>query len=544
MFPAAIVTALGQATFTKITSGPLVNNPGNSCYVSWADYDADGDVDLFVPNGTFGGARVKNLLYRNDGNGSFTLITIGPIASEEVDSAVGVWGDYDNDGDLDLFVSNKVLGNDLLYQNNGGGTFTRITDSPLVRDGRYGGTGAWADVDNDGHLDFYITDYDPPSGVNRFYRNNGDGSFTRVTNHVIVADRGDWIQPDWADYDNDGLIDLFVTRNSNGQNTLYRNLGQGAFTKITTGAVVSDSSSYGCSWVDYDNDGFFDLFVSIVGYNSQLYRNNGNGTFTRVNSQMIGLNFAPGTANAWGDYDNDGFIDAFVAPIASAGLPGALYRNSGDGSFTRILTGHPVEDVGNNSRGCAWGDYDNDGFLDLFVGNGWGDFNGKELNSLYHNDGNGNAWLKVTLVGTQSNRSAIGAKVHVTANIRGGTIRQLRQVSGYNSLQPHFGLGDATSADLVRIEWPSGAVTERKNVVARQVLTVFEQPRLTATTRPGDTTKLTLRCGIGLSYALEASADLANWLPLLTNTATGLTLEFEDDTNVPHRFYRVRMTSP
>jgi len=539
-----VATLTVDPNFTKIMTGPVVTDGGSSGHGAWADYDGDGYLDLFVSNGTFGGAREKNFLYRNNGDGTFAKLTTGVVVTEAVDCVGGAWGDYDNDGYPDLFVPNKVLRNDLLYRNNGDGSFTKITNRPPVIDGQFASGGAcWADYDNDGYLDLYVPVFNASPPVNRLYRNNGDGTFSRVTNNPAVRESGNWSGAAWADYDNDGLIDLFVSRND-GNNALYHNTGHGSLTRITAGSIVNDGGpSVGCAWADYDNDGFFDLFVVNSGQQNFLYHNNGGGSFTRITNGIVARELG-GSICAWGDYDNDGFIDLFVA---NQGLKNALYHNNGDGTFTRITGGSPANDSG-SSFGCSWADYDNDGFLDLFVANGW-DGLGAQNNFLYRNNGNSNAWLKVKLVGTQSNRSAIGAKIRATAKIRGNSIRQLRQISsggGQSTLVAHFGLGDATNVDAVRIEWPSGTAQEIHDVPTKNLLTVVEPARLNLSKKePSDTALFTLRAGVGFTYALETSGDLKDWFPLRTNTAVGLTLEFEDTdaATFSQRFYRARLVS-
>ena len=245
---------------------------------------------------------------------------------------------------------------------------------------------------------------------------------------------------------------------------------------------------------------------------------------------------------AWGDYDNDGFLDLFVC--RQLGQNNVLYHNNGNGTFTKVTEGRPVND-GGNSVGCAWGDYDNDGFLDLFVANGaFGDVS--QNNFLYRNNGNGNKWIKIKLIGTVSNRAGIGAKVRVKATIGSRTVLQLREISsgcgyaGQNTLA-HFGLGDATNVDLVRIEWPSGTVQEFHDVAVKQLLTVTEPPQLKAgALLSGDSFQLSLTGGIGLSYDVQTSSDLASWSFLATVTNTSRTMSVIDTSaaNGTQRFYR------
>ena len=377
----------------------------------------------------------------------------------------------------------------------------------------------------------------------------GTGVFTSITNNLVGTATEDSFDAAWADYNNDGRPDLFVAVSSDPPtNRLYLNLGGGSFAQVTSGSIVTDSAhSFGCAWADYDNDGYLDLFVAARG-NNFLYHNNGDGTFTRMTSDVVGSiasDLAGFDQCAWGDYDNDGFIDLFVTHDEHGDGPdmNLLYHNNGDGSFTRILTGSLVNDAGHR-WGCAWGDYDNDGFLDLFVAKGADA--GSQNNDLYRNNGNRNNWLKVKCVGTVSNRSAIGAKVRAKATIGGKTFWQLREIStgsglSKNPLEAHFGLGDATNVDTLRIEWPSGIVQEFPNVAAKQFLTITEPPRLLASMTNG-VPQFSLKGGRGFQYQIEASTDLVAWSPLGTLTITNLSgIAQITDTNAlgsNRRFYR------
>jgi hypothetical protein len=331
------------------------------------------------------------------------------------------------------------------------------------------------------------------------------------------------------------------------------NLGGGSLSRVTAGSIFTDHAhAWNCAWGDYDNDGYMDLIVAngVCACNESnfLYRNNGDGTFTRMTNSTIGsLITDPGGVYAWGDYDNDGFLDLFVA---SAPPRDYLYHNNGDGSFTRILTSSLANDVGKNAVSCAWGDYDNDGFLDLFVARGADA--AVESNLLYRNNGNSNAWVKVKLVGTASNRSAIGAKVRVLATIGGRTFWQMREINtgsgfGAGPLEAHFGLGDTTNIDLMRIEWPSGIVQTTNNVPPRQFLTVVEHQENAAGTitftgtewSANGALKLSVSGNPGLLYIFEASTNLVNWTKIGVRTNFAGTVEFVDSTatNLNRRFY-------
>lgn len=371
---------------------------------------------------------------------------------------------------MDAFVTDQET-NNLLYTNNGNGTFTEITTGILVNDGGTSTSGNWGDYNNDGFIDIFVTNrYEE----NFLYTNNGDGTFTKVTTGVVVNDSGmsSW-GSSWIDYDNDNDLDLFVA-NAYGKNPLYANNGDGSFTKITDGDIVNDStSSRSLSWGDYDNDGDMDLYVTNSSNQQNLfYTNNGDGSFTKILNSIIVSDAKNSRGSGWADIDNDGDLDLYVTNIS--GEFNSLYINNGDGSFIEDATSIIARDSAAISTiGCAWGDYDRDGFLDLFVADA-------EDNLLYHNDGNSNAWINIKCVGTVSNASAIGTKVKLRALINGNSTWQYRIVtaqSGYlsqSSLNVSFGLADAQVIDTIVIEWASGIVDQYTDLATNQFLTAIE----------------------------------------------------------------------
>jgi hypothetical protein len=468
------------ATFTRITIGELVTTPAAYWGGAWGDYDDDGRLDLFIGADA---TSAQNFLYRNNRDGTFTREADAVMPKIDSNQHGVAWADYDNDGHLDLVVTagNPGEKHNALYHNNGDGTLSGIMDGPIFTETREGGFHApsWGDYDHDGFVDLFIAGHD---AVNRLFRNNGDGSFTRITNSVVVGDPADSEGRAWVDYDDDGDLDLFVSNAHSYPSALYQNDGTGVFTRVTTSGLTDrvEETSAVC-WADYENDGFLDLFLANADVNS-LYRNDGDGTFSSIADSAVVTDVIPASALftncAWADYDNDGFIDLyvswgnpFVSPSTSALF---LYHNEGDGTFERVTEGEIVTRRGGFP---SWGDYDNDGFVDLLLSSGAFSVN---LSQLYHNDGNTNAWLNVKLVGTVSNRSGIGAKVRVNAFYRGEDRWQLREISGgdgqenQQSLNAEFGLADATTIDTLRIEWPSGIVQEAHDLGPRQFLTVTE----------------------------------------------------------------------
>lgn len=485
----------GQS-FTRLTTGNIVNDDGASFSTSWGDYDNDGYQDLFVAN-----SGQNNFLYHNNGDGTFTAVKLLNLVSDGGNSSCASWGDYDNDGFLDLFVGNYNQKN-FLYRNNGNGTFTKITSGAIVDDieNTYGCS--WGDYDNDRFLDMFVTNH---AQNNSLYHNNGDGTFTKITEGEIVNDGGDSRGCAWGDYDNDSYLDLFVA-NYMQNNFLYHNNGDGTFTKITTGEIANDGGySNSCNWIDFDNDGDFDLFVTNAYQPHFLYLNWGDGTFTRIKTDIIPNKLGYSYSSTWGDFDNDGDLDVY---IVNAGENNFLYSNNGDGTFTQITTGEIVTNK-TNSRGCSNADFDNDGDLDIFVAN-----RKDENNLLYSNDGNSNSWINIKCVGTSSNVSAIGAKVKVKAAIDGDAIWQLRDISGQsglagqNSLNAEFGLGNASVIDSIIVEWPGGIVQVMTNVPVNQFLTVTEPMFLSIPIKsavPNDMVRVPVNIHIPPNYSFSSA---------------------------------------
>ena len=501
--------AFAQATFTKITTGAVVTDSTLSQNCAWGDFNNDGFVDLFVANYN-SAATARNSVYQNNGDGTFTKLTTNSIATAGGSFSSGVWADWDNDGLLDLYVVD-YRGANSFYRNLGNGAFARVPASltPMPRTpGDFYGGAAWGDYDKDGFVDLFVS---LPGINNVLYRNIGDGTFAEAAASAVTDEGGSSTTGLWGDYDDDGHLDLFVPNGHSESDFLYRNNGDGTFAKMTDGSVISDDvESWGSAWGDYNNDGYLDLAVAVYGDarlpgRSLLYRNSGDGAFELVSDSVIGAAAAGSVACAWGDYDNDGFLDLFMANGLNGNARNFLFHNNGDGTFSKITSGPPVNESV-ESIGAAWGDYDNDGFLDLYVANG---NSSSQRNHLFHNDGNSNNWLNVKLVGTISNRSAIGAKVRVKAPIKGKTFWQLREISGtgQNDLRASFGLGDAVVAEIVRIEWPSGIVQELHNVTARQFLTVTESLQITMTSLG----RLRVHGANDVDYAVEVSEDLSRW---------------------------------
>jgi len=470
-----VTVNLQSQIFTKITTGAVVNDDRYSEGSSWGDINNDNYLDLFVPDAW---EDKTNILFLNNGDGSFTQITTGPVVTDTSTSSGGCFGDFNNDGYLDLFVQNYFNRSNHLYINNGDATFTKITSGQIVNDGGNSFNSSVADYDNDGNLDIFVDNGAfTVQGENNFlYKGNGDGSFVKIIDGDIVNDGEKSLSSGWCDYDDDGDIDLFVANSDpfNGiaiNNFLYQNNGDGTFTKLDSGLLVTDGGiSIGVSWGDYDNDLDFDLFVANW-FNTKnfLYQNNGDGTFTKITSGPVVNDRGHSDAGAWGDYDNDGDLDLYVANDYNQN--NFFYSNNGDGTFTKITTGDFVND-GGRSNGATWADYDNDGYLDLFVPNG---AKPSQSNCLYKNNGTfNNNWINIKCVGTISNKSAIGTVIKIKSIINSKSVWQMRQVSGQtgfnaqNSFNAEFGLGDGTSVDSLIIQWPSGNLDIYTNIAVNK----------------------------------------------------------------------------
>lgn len=477
-----IVGASGQ-TFTKITTGPVVSTDADSRSVNWVDINNDGLVDLFISNGKAGGQN--NMLYINLGGGQFTNVTSDSIVLDYKPSDGATFADCDNDGDLDAFVVNWYNQNNLFYTNDGAGNFTAISSVPVVTSGGYSETASWGDYDNDGLLDLYVTRSGGTVSTNKnlLYHNDGGNAFTKILSGTPVTDATISRCVNWTDMDDDGDLDLFVTNegNFNNDENIYRNDGSGLFTKITTGELVTNGAfTMSSSWGDYDNDGDLDVFLSNDRASNALFRNEGNLNFTKISSDTVSNTNAHSFSSAWSDIDNDGDLDLFVTNsyYTITKQLNFLYINNGDGSFSRINNTVPATDS-SWSYGCAFADYDNDGFEDLAVATV--NFNNiDEPDFLYHNDGNNNQWITIKLIGTITNKSAIGTKIRINAIINGMHVWQMREISaqtsycGQNDLRAHFGLGNATIIDSMIVEWFSGSKEIFSNININQFITVTE----------------------------------------------------------------------
>jgi hypothetical protein len=506
----------------KGNEGISINREEFGPGVCVADFDSDGWQDIYFVNGRDlynPGISVRNALYHNNGDGTFTDVS-DKAGTPGTGYGLGcVWGDYDNDGYPDLYVTQ--YGRNVLYHNNGDGTFSNVTDKAGVSGMDFGtmfhAGATFFDYDRDGKLDLYVGGYValgpdakrycnlggvksscPPSAYGGspdvLYHNNGDGTFTNVTKKAkIYQPDGKNLSVGAADYDNDGWPDIFVA-NDGLYAYLYHNEHNGTFEEqgLPAGMAVAGQgqimAAMCISLGDYDNDGWLDLYISDFQKSSDhLWHNSGKGYFDEV-SGPAGITVPTHEVLSFGggffDYDNDGWLDIFIAnghvyPEVEQVTPeihykqtNTLFHNEANGKFIEVSKqaggGFEKPYVG---RGVAFADFDNDGFMDLVVGN-----NGDPPLLLHNGGGNGNHFVNFKLVGTKSNRDAMGARIRVVA----GGISQIREIAGGGSylsqsdLRANFGLAKASKVETVEVTWPSGQKQTFRNLEADKFYSIEE----------------------------------------------------------------------
>lgn len=442
-----VTTCINNTYFNSCESGLIPLTTTSSWNNSWVDINNDGWEDLFISDKNH---TESNFLHINSAGVNFTNITVGEIVNKHAKTITSVWADIDNDSDIDVLIVNATEKKSLLYANNGSGVLTELLNTGIDVNAQYFHGAAWADFDNDGYVDLLITNFFE-TRFHQLYKNNGNQTFTRIYDTPITLESNRSMAPILSDYNNDGLVDIFIPNGNNEQNSLYKNLGNFEFQKITNGSIATDTfNSVGASWGDYDNDGNMDLFVANAsGQNNNLYKNNGDGTFNKVTDIEMVTDGGHSHGVKWVDINNDKALDLFVTNDIGANF---LYKNEGAGIFTKITSDYLTTDIGIN-YGQAWADYNKDGYLDVSIS-----LNGEEADKLFCNIGSGNNWLNVKLLGLNSNKSAIGARIKLKSNGIWQT-REILPVSGFgsqNSIRAHFGLGTDNSIDSLVVFWPSG----------------------------------------------------------------------------------------
>jgi hypothetical protein len=453
----------GDGTFEDATQRAGLDGIHGGLNLVQADYDDDGDVDVLVLRGAwrFGIAgKHPNSLLRNEGDGTFVDVTfLAGLGEDHFPTQTGAWGDYDLDGDLDLYVGNEATPNhrfaSQLFRNEGDGSFVDVAREAGVTNLRYAKGVVWGDYDRDGDPDLYVSNLDAD---NRLYRNEGDGTFVDVAAELGVAQPRNSFPVWFWDYDNDGWLDLFVSSYDKGDSW--------AEYRLTTVAA-----SYAP-----------DVRERFGSPPPRLYRGDGKGGFEDVAAAAgVARATLPMSGN-FGDLDNDGFLDFYLGtgyPYFDGLIPNVMFRGVGGRSFEDVTIAGGFGHL-QKGHGIAFCDLDDDGDQDVFEQMG-GAFPGDAFgNALFENPGFGNHWLRVRLVGTESNRSAIGA--HVRADLTEGEAHRSvhRHVTsggsfGANPLEQHLGLGSATSVDVLEVTWPrTGRTQTFRDVAADQRIVITE----------------------------------------------------------------------
>lgn len=480
------------------------------------DYNNDGKIDIFFTNGAAIPSLEKdspkffNRLYRNDGGMKFTDVTLEAGVAGAGYSMGAAAADYNNDGYTDLFVAGVYR--NILYRNLGNGKFEDVTEAAGIKSDKWSVAAGWLDYDNDGWLDLFVVNYahwtpafDRYCGdrernlrvychpkyfeglPNTLYRNRRDGTFEDVSKEAGILEHiGRGMSVAFADYDNDGFTDMFVT-NDNLPNFLFRNRRNGTFEEVALEAGVALTNngapiaSMGADFRDFDNDGLCDInLTALTGETFPLFRNLGKGSFLDAThiSQLAQLSAArSGWSNGLFDFNNDGWKDLFTANSDVNDLidlfqsthykqPNSLFANLGDGTF-RDVSSDAGFTLARAHRGSAFADFDNDGKVDVVV-SALG-----ESAELWQNiSPDPNHWLVLKLTGTRSNRDGIGAKIWV-----GHQFNHVTTAVGYASSSPstvHFGTGKLEKIDRIEIRWPSGTVQVLQNVATNQTIEVRE----------------------------------------------------------------------
>lgn len=501
----------------------IVEANGNGA--AFFDYNNDGDMDVLIVNGSAldnykKGGDPMVALYKNVG-GTFVDVTRESGLVKRGWGMGACAGDYNNDGYQDLYIT--AYGPGTLFRNNGDGTFADVTASAGATNVHWSTNCAFGDYDRDGRLDLYVANYmtfddsvprrgkNPkckflgidvfcgPQGLQGepdvLFHNNGNGTFTDVTKSAGIKDPNYYgFGVVFSDFDNDGWPDIYVANDGN-PNLLFHNNRNGTFTEmgVLSGAGLNEAgraqSGMGVGIGDYDGNGFFDIFVTnFAGDTNTLYANLGKMLFTDVTS-LAGLGEISLQYLGWGtgfeDFDNDGLPDIFVAnghvyPQVDGFETGQhyaqrkeLYRNIGGGKFKEVARDVPSDLLTpKSSRGAAFGDFDNDGNIDVLV------INMNDRPSLFRNEGgNQNHWITFRLKGTRSNRDAIGARVEIQAGgkTQVGEVRSGGSYLSNNDVRLHFGLGNASRVDRIHVRWPNGNVEDLPGTAADQFVIVNEQ---------------------------------------------------------------------
>lgn len=428
----------------------------------FADYDSDGDVDLLVAG------RTHFIVYRNN-NGAFADVTAQSGINFNGDCLKSVvWGDYNNDGFRDVYLTSWYTGS-RLYKNNGNGTFTDVTASSgvSINFNFQTTTAAWGDINRDGFIDLYIGNYGNIEGAgdepNFLFKNNGNGTFSDITSSSGTRDSS--LKKPLAiviyDYNMDGWQDIYIAMDKYQRSTMFKNLGNGTFLDATyeTGTMCF-FDAMGIAVGDYNHDGLLDLHVSNGPPGNATFRYNGNGTFSNVAVQTNTTINKECWGNSFIDYDNDGWCDLYVTASAGIDMCDVLYKNNRNSTFSNTGFSIGIRDS-TYSYGVAKGDFNNDGYPDIMT-----TMSRDSVAHFYKNSGGSNNWIKLKCVGVESNKDAIGT---VVTSYAGGVMNRQVILGGSSFLSSDdielvFGIGTSFQADSIIINWPSGNIDRSYNI--------------------------------------------------------------------------------
>ncbi len=437
--PLKLFVSTGDGTFEDRTETALLEGLDGGLNLNHADYDNDGDLDIFVLRGAWLGpyGEYPNSLLRNNGDGTFEDVTVEAGLMSRNPSHTGAWGDYDNDGWLDLFVGNESRGIPRpceLWRNNGDGTFTNMAVNAGLNIVGFVKGAVWGDYDNDGFVDLYVSRLAEP---NLLFHNDGGWSFTEVGESAGVTHPLKSFPTWFFDYDNDGWLDLFV----------------GTFADFDGSALADVAADY--------------LGVSVEAPRAVLFRNRGNGTFEDVSAAAGVDRVLLAMGSNFGDIDNDGWLDAYFGtgePALGTLVPNVMWRNEEGRRFVDVTSSTRTGNL-QKGHGIAFGDIDNDGDQDLYAVMG-GAYTGDVYQNILFENPSEARWVTLRLVGTTSNRSGIGARIKVVAHDEAGALREIHRVVGTggsfgsSSLQQEIGLGTAQSIESIEIHWPASKQTD------------------------------------------------------------------------------------
>ena len=452
-FPLFLTPSTGQEIYRDFSLSSGINHTGPNLGLAIADYDGDGDEDVYISR-----EKAPNLLYQNLGNQTFEEVSQEAGVADPGTSHCSVWGDFDNDGLPDLYVCNRGEANSL-YHNQGDGTFKEIGQSARVNALRDPRSVSLADVDGDGWLDIYVANL---RQENILYRNNGDLTFSDITLSARVSDRLISMGTVFFDYDNDGDQDLYLTHDANQPNILYQNDGTGKFLNVSAFSGTDYAGfGMGVDVADVNRDGWLDIYITNLYYNTLLL-NQQDGTFKDISESAGVHDIGMGWGTAFLDFDNDGWVDIYVANDSYfSPLPNVLYRNRGDLTFEIVEKNEAISSMyAGYGLGCF--DLDLDGKIDIALAN-----RGNDGNQLFRNESavSGN-WIQLKATGAESNRMAIGTRISLEAN---GILftDEINAGTGYasqNSPTLHFGLGKIDKIDLLTVRWPNGEIEMAQNL--------------------------------------------------------------------------------